>query len=54
MRSTTSRASAGHGTAVIIPAFNNFLENESLWEMVAHAASANFFVAIEDGELEVA
>ena len=47
-------SSAGHGTAVIIPAFNNFLENESLWEMVAHAASANFFVAIEDGELEVA
>ena len=47
-------SSAGHGTAVIIPAFNNFLEYESLWEMVAHAASANFFVAIEDGELEVA
>ena len=47
-------SSAGRGTAVIIPAFNNFLENESLWEMVAHAASANFFVAIEDGELEVA
>ena len=44
---------SGHGTAVIIPSFNNFLENDSLWEMVAHAASANFFVAIEDGELEV-
>ncbi|MDD9983505.1 MAG: hypothetical protein OXU81_19470 [Gammaproteobacteria bacterium] len=46
-------SSTGHGTAVIIPAFNNFLEIDSLWEMVAHAASANFFVAIEDGELEV-
>ena len=43
----------GHGTAVIIPAFNNFLEDDRLWEMVAHAASANFFVAIEEGELEV-
>ena len=43
----------GHGTAVIIPAFNNFLEGDPLWEMVAHAASANFFVAIEEGELEV-
>ena len=41
------------GTAVLIPAFNNFLEEDSLWEMVAHAASANFFVAIENGELEV-
>ena len=46
-------SSTGHGTAVIIPAFNNFLEEDALWEMVAHAASANFFVAIEEGELEV-
>lgn len=46
-------SSTGHGTAVIIPAFNNFLEDDPLWEMVAHAASANFFVAIEEGELEV-
>ena len=42
-----------HGTAVIIPAFNNFLEDQPLWDMVSHAASANFFVAIEDGELVV-
>ena len=47
------RSSQGHGTVVIIPAFNNFLEEASLWEMVAHAASANFFVAIEEGELKV-
>ncbi|MCY3820251.1 MAG: hypothetical protein OXH52_12945 [Gammaproteobacteria bacterium] len=43
----------GHGTAVIIPAFNNFLEDQSLWNMAAHAASANFFVAIEERRLEV-
>ena len=42
-----------HGTAVIIPAFNNFLEESSLWNMVSHAASANFFATIEDGDLEV-
>ena len=46
--------SFGHGTAVVIPGFNNFLEDDPLWEMVSQAASANFFVAIEDGELEVA
>ena len=43
----------GRGTAVIMPAFNNFLEDGTLWEMVSHAASANFFVAIDDGDLEV-
>ena len=42
-----------HGTAVIIPVFNNFLEEDSLWDMVSHSAAANFFVAIEDGDLEV-
>ena len=41
------------GTVVIIPAFNNFLEDKSLWKMVAQAASANFFVAIEEEKLEV-
>ncbi len=44
---------SGHGTAVIIPAFNHFSEQSPLWDMVAHAASANFFVAIADGQLEV-
>lgn len=47
------REAEGHGTVVIIPAFNNFLEDASLWEMVSQAASANFFVAIEEGELKV-
>ena len=44
----------GHGTSVIIPAFNHFLERrQTLWDMVSHSASANFFVAIDEGELEV-
>ena len=47
------READGHGTAVIIPAYNNFLEEASLWDMVSQAASANFFVAIEEGELKV-
>ncbi len=44
-----------HGTAVIIPAFNHFLEEEEkdLWSMVSYAASANFFVAVEKGDLVV-
>ena len=47
------REANSHGTVVIIPAFNNFLEKDSLWNMVSQAASANFFVAIEEGQLEV-
>ena len=43
----------GHGTAVIIPAFNNLMEKDNIWEMVSHSASANFFAAIANGELEV-
>lgn len=47
-------AETQHGTAVIIPAFNHFLEeNQGLWPMVSHAASANFFVAVEEGDLVV-
>ena len=48
------QTSHGHGTSVIITAFNHFLEpHNSLWTMVAQAASANFFVAIEEGALEI-
>ena len=47
------READGHGTVVVIPAFNNFLEEASLWDMVSQAASANFFIAIEEGELKV-
>ena len=44
----------GHGTTVIITAFNHFLEEDrALWNMIAQAVSANFFVAIEEGTLEV-
>ena len=46
-------AETRHGTAVIIPAFNHFLEDQDLWSMVSQAASANFFVAIEKGDLVV-
>ncbi len=46
-------AEAPHGTAVIIPSFNHFIEEQGLWPMVSHAASANFFVAIEEGDLVV-
>lgn len=45
---------SGHGTVVSITAFNNFMEDDKqLWDMVSLAASANFFVAITEGELEV-
>ena len=47
------RSETTHGSAVIIPAFNHFLESDTLWDMVSHAASANFFLAIEEGQLEV-
>ena len=40
-----------HGTSVIIPAFNNFREEVSLWKLVAPAAASNFFQAIADDRL---
>ncbi len=46
-------AETTHGTAVIIPAFNHFLEKQDLWTMVSHATSANFFIAIEEDDLVV-
>ena len=43
-----------HGSAVILPAFNHFSEQDRrLGEMVAEAAACNFFVAIARGELAV-
>ncbi len=47
---------ASHGTAVVIPSFNHFLEKRDgndLWQMVSHAASANFFAAVEERALVV-
>ncbi len=49
------RSETGHGSAVIVPAFNHFREQRAtLWDTVSHAAAASFFVAIEDRQLEVA
>lgn len=49
------RSAGGHGSAVLITAFNNFRErkNGTLWEMIAPAAAANFFVALVEETLEV-
>ena len=44
---------SGQGAAVIIPAFNHFRENDSLWNMVSKAVSCNFLQAIEDDRLDV-
>ena len=44
---------SGHGTAVIISAFNNFRESDPLWDMVSKAAACNFFQAIDEGRLVV-
>ncbi len=41
------------GTAVIIPYFNHFLKARDLRDVVLQAASANFFIAIEEGSLVV-
>ena len=44
----------GHGTAVILPAFNHFGEHDrTLADMVGEAAACNFFVAIARGQLVV-
>jgi len=44
----------GHGTAIVLPAFNNFKEGStSLWTMVSRAAACNFFAAIDAGDLVV-
>ena len=45
--------SSGHGTVVIISAFNNFRETASLWDLVSKAAACNFFQAISEGRLVV-
>ena len=43
----------GHGAAIIIPAFNNFEHEQSLWAAVSRAAAFNFFEAIHQGQLIV-
>ena len=47
---------SGHGTAVIISAFNYFRQNKgrhSLWSTVSKAAASNFFQAIQESRLVV-
>ena len=41
------------GTAVIIPAFNHFQEEQDLWKTIKNSAACNFFAAIADGDLKV-
>lgn len=45
--------SSGHGTVVIISAFNNFRESDPLWDMVSKATACSFFQAIDEGRLVV-
>ena len=47
------RTEHGHGAAVIIPAFNNFEQEQSLRDTVFKAAAFNFFQAIHEGRLTV-
>ncbi len=43
-----------HGSVVLITAFNNFrMEQDTLWDIIAPAAAANFFVALVEETLEV-
>ena len=44
----------GHGTAIVVPAFNNFREDQAtLWELVSQAVACSFFSALHDGRLRV-
>ena len=44
----------GHGTAIIVPAFNSFREDQdTLWDLVSQAAACSFFAALHDGRLRV-
>lgn len=48
------RQEYGHGSVVVLPAFNNFREpKDSLRPTVARAVACNFFTAIHDGDLVV-
>ncbi len=47
------RTEHGRGTAIIIPAFNQFGDDESLWKIVSQATACNFFQAIHSGQLIV-
>ena len=43
-----------HGSAIIVPAFNNFREDrDTLWDLVSQAAACSFFAAIHHGRLRI-
>lgn len=42
-----------HGTAVIVPAFNHFRDEEELWNLIFQSAARSFFPAIQEGRLIV-
>ena len=46
--------SHGHGTVVIVPAFNRFKEKTSLRDAVSEAVACSFFPAVAEGSLVVA
>lgn len=44
----------GHGSAIVVPAFNSFREDRTtLWDQVSLAAACSFFAAIHQGRLRV-
>ena len=44
----------GHGSAIVVPAFNSFREDgATLWDLVSFAAACGFFAAIHHGRLRV-
>jgi len=48
------QAGGDHGSTVLITAFNHFrVDTDTLWDMVAPAVAANFFIALVEETLEV-
>ena len=44
----------GHGSAIVVPAFNSFREErDTLWDLVSQAAACSFFAAIHHGRLRI-
>ena len=44
----------GHGTAIVVPAFNSFREQRTaLWDLVSLSAACSFFAAVHQGRLRI-
>ena len=44
----------GHGTAIVVPAFNSFREQRTtLWDLVSLPAACSFFAAVHHGRLRI-